>query len=176
MTLPSIDPKSLQRRLEDGSAVLIDVREPSEFARERILGARSLPLSQLDHQDIAGDAGKAVVFCCRTGNRTTVNAAKLSAKTSADSFELLGGIEAWKAAGLPIRREVGAPIELMRQVQIGAGSLVLLGLLLAIWLSPWFLALSAFVGAGLVVAGATGFCGMARMLEIMPWNRRAVVA
>jgi hypothetical protein len=32
--------------------------------------------------------------------------------------------------------------------------------------------LSGFVGAGLVFAGVTGFCGMARLLALMPWNRR----
>jgi hypothetical protein len=58
-------------------------------------------------------------------------------------------------------------------VQIGAGGLVLLGVVLAVLISPWFMALSAFVGAGLVMAGITGFCGMARLLAHMPWNRRA---
>ena len=70
------------------------------------------------------------------------------------------------------------PIELMRQVQIVAGSLVLLGVALGISVAPAFLALSAFVGAGLAFAGISGWCGMARLLAIMPWNRptRAVAA
>ncbi len=63
----------------------------------------------------------------------------------------------------------------MRQVQIAAGSLVLLGVILAVLVSPWFVALSAFVGAGLVMAGVTGFCGMANLLAHMPWNRRSQV-
>jgi hypothetical protein len=64
-----------------------------------------------------------------------------------------------------------APLPIMRQVQIAAGSLVLLGVVLAVLVSPWFMALSAFVGAGLIVAGVTGFCGMANLLLHMPWNR-----
>jgi rhodanese-related sulfurtransferase len=64
-----------------------------------------------------------------------------------------------------------APLPIMRQVQIAAGSLVLLGLVLAVLVSPWFMALSAFVGAGLIVAGISGFCGMANLLLHMPWNR-----
>ena len=64
-----------------------------------------------------------------------------------------------------------APLPIMRQVQIAAGSLVLLGIVLAVLVSPWFMALSAFVGAGLIVAGITGFCGMANLLLHMPWNR-----
>ena len=64
----------------------------------------------------------------------------------------------------------------MRQVQIAAGSLVLLGVLLGAFVAPAFYALSGFVGAGLLFAGASGFCGMARLLAAMPWNRRASAA
>jgi predicted branched-subunit amino acid permease len=59
----------------------------------------------------------------------------------------------------------------MRQVQIAAGSLVVIGVLLGALVHPGFYALSAFVGAGLVFAGVSGFCGMARLLVLMPWNR-----
>ena len=64
------------------------------------------------------------------------------------------------------------PLEIMRQVQIAAGMLVLAGVLLGVFVAPAFLGLSAFVGAGLLVAGVTGWCGMANLLRIMPWNRR----
>ncbi|RZJ93902.1 MAG: DUF2892 domain-containing protein, partial [Brevundimonas sp.] len=79
-----------------------------------------------------------------------------------------------KAADLPAAVDRKAPLELMRQVQIAAGSLVLLGTVLAWLVHPAFIALSGFVGAGLVFAGASGFCGMARVLAVMPWNRRTV--
>ena len=59
----------------------------------------------------------------------------------------------------------------MQQVQIAAGGLVLLGLIMSKLLAPGWIALSWFVGAGLVFAGITGFCGMARLLAVMPWNR-----
>jgi hypothetical protein len=60
-------------------------------------------------------------------------------------------------------------------VQITAGSFVLLGVLLALLVSPWFVLLSAFIGAGLVFSGVTGTCGMARALMLMPWNKPAAV-
>ena len=66
----------------------------------------------------------------------------------------------------------GQPIEIMRQVQITAGSLVLLGVILGTWVAPAFYGLSAFVGAGLMFAGISGWCGMAKILAVMPWNRR----
>jgi hypothetical protein len=58
-------------------------------------------------------------------------------------------------------------------VQIGAGGLALLGTILGLSISPWFFAIPLFVGAGLLFAGLTGFCGMAA-LERAPWNRVAV--
>ena len=67
------------------------------------------------------------------------------------------------------------PLPHMRQVQIGAGGLVVLGIALGYLASPWFFLLSGFVGAGLLQAGITGWCGMANLLLVMPWNspRRA---
>ena len=64
-----------------------------------------------------------------------------------------------------------APLDIMRQVQIGAGSLVLLGVIGGAFLSPALYWLAAFVGAGLLTAGLTGFCGMSKILARMPWNR-----
>jgi hypothetical protein len=57
-------------------------------------------------------------------------------------------------------------------VQIVAGTLVVLGTVLGATVSPWFLLLSGLVGAGLVFAGSTGFCGMAALLLRLPYNRR----
>lgn len=176
MTMPSIDPTTLKRRLDDGSAILIDIREPSEYAREHILGARLVPLSAIDRHDFDRDHGRAVVFHCRSGNRTAANASLLLAKDFPEAYALAGGLEAWKAAGLPTHVDHSAPIDLMRQVQIAAGSLVLLGVLLGVLVTPGFYALSGFVGAGLVFAGVSGFCGMARLLQAMPWNRRAALS
>ncbi len=172
MTLPLIDPATLKQHLEAGKAILIDIREPSEYAREHILGARLAPLSVFDRHDFDGEQDKIAVFHCKSGNRTAMNAATLAGKGFKQAFILQGGLDAWKAAGLPVHFNSAAPIDLMRQVQIAAGGLALLGALLAWLVSPWFILLSGFVGAGLMTAGLTGFCGMARLLALMPWNRR----
>jgi hypothetical protein len=58
-----------------------------------------------------------------------------------------------------------------RQVQLIAGTMVLTGVALGTLVNPWFLVISAFFGAGLTFAGATGTCGLALMLMKMPWNR-----
>ena len=175
MSLKAIDARELHRRLAEGTAVLIDIREPDEHRRERIPGARLVPLSRFEERRIGAMPGCAVVFHCKSGARTRGHAARLLGKGD-DAFMLEGGLEAWKAADLPIERDFKAPLELQRQVHIAAGLLVLTGLLLAALISPWFLALAGFVGAGLTFAGITGFCGMARLLEAMPWNRPAAAS
>jgi rhodanese-related sulfurtransferase len=70
-----------------------------------------------------------------------------------------------------VRKLKNAPLPLMRQVQIAAGSLILLGLILSNTVAPAWIILTWFVGAGLTFAGVSGFCGMARLLAVMPWNR-----
>lgn len=171
--LPAIDTATLKTLLDEDKAVLIDVREDMEYAREHIAGARHVPLSRFDAAEFPTDSGKIAVFCCASGNRTTANADRLTAVGLKDVRQLAGGLSAWKAAGLPVMLNRKAPIDIIRQVQIGAGSMIIAGAVFAALVSPWFIALSGFVGAGLLVAGITGKCGLARVLTLMPWNRAA---
>lgn len=169
--LKTISPQAAATLLREGGATLVDVREPDEHARERIPGARSLPLSRLEEAELAVQDGKPVLFHCRSGARTGGNSDRLSAKAGlCEGYVVEGGLDAWKRAGLPVATDRRQPLELMRQVQIAAGSLVVLGVLLGALVSPWLYALPGFVGAGLVFAGVTGTCGMARLLRMMPWN------
>ena len=172
--LNTITPEDAARLLREGGATLVDVREADEHARERIPGARNLPLSRLEEAELAVHQGKPVLFHCRSGARTAGNADRLAAKAGlCEAYVVEGGLDAWKRAGLPVAEDRRQPIELMRQVQIAAGSMVVLGVLLGAFVTPGFYLLSGFVGAGLVFAGVTGTCGLARVLRMMPWNRRA---
>ena len=65
----------------------------------------------------------------------------------------------------------GLNLPLMRQVQLVIGVLALTGSVLAIAINPWFALIPAFLGAGLTMAGTTGWCGLAHLLAAMPWNR-----
>jgi len=168
MTLRPITPEDTKRRVAQG-ARLIDVRERDEHAREHIPGATCLPVARIPHALETG--ADDVIFHCRSGARTQAHAPLLAAAVNGTAYMLDGGIDAWKRAGFAVERTPNAPLEIMRQVQIAAGMLVLIGILLGAFVAPGFLALSAFVGAGLVFAGTTGWCGMAKLLMAMPWNR-----
>lgn len=174
--LRSISPTHAAELVRKG-AVLVDVREADEYAREHIPGARHHALSRIDAENPIRKGDDVLVFHCRSGARTKGNAARLSAATeNCETYILEGGLDAWKKAGLPVTLDRSQPVDIIRQVQIGAGSLVLLGIALGASVAPGFYVLSGFVGAGLLFAGITGFCGMARLLALMPWNRRAPAA
>lgn len=173
MTLISLSPADARAAIDAG-ARLIDIRGADEHARERIPGAVNVPLDRIG--DLPCD-GRPVVFHCKSGMRTAANAAQLGAAAGDVSAYILGGgIEAWRQAGHPIVVDRSQPLDIMRQVQMIAGALVLTGILLGLFVAPRFLGLSAFVGAGLMFAGVTGWCGMANLLRLMPWNRRAMAS
>lgn len=170
MSLPSVAADEA-RRLIDQGALLVDVREPDENARERIEGARLMPLSRLGQTRIDA-GGRTILFHCKSGMRTQGAAGRLAAAAGegCDAYIVEGGLDALRKAGAPVTRDPRQPIEMQRQVQIGAGALVLSGTLLGLFVAPGFFAVPAFVGAGLIFAGATGFCGMAKLLVYAPWN------
>lgn len=172
-TVTDVDPATLRSWLDSGEAILVDVREDFEHASERIEGAIAHPLSKFDPAQLRERCGDArVVFHCRTGKRSHDAASRFRHPGDERAFHLAGGIEAWKGAGLGVERPATAPrIDVMRQVQMAAGTMVLIGVILGVLVSPWFLTLSGFVGAGLLFAGLSGWCGLAMLIGRMPWNR-----
>lgn len=133
-----------------------------------------MPLAQLASATVP-EGPLPLVLVCQSGNRSARGMQALLQQGHPHPVtDLEGGMGSWQQAGYPVRRLANAPLPLMRQVQIAAGGLVLLGLILSQVLAPPWILLSWFVGAGLVFAGVTGFCGMARLLSLMPWNRVAV--
>jgi rhodanese-related sulfurtransferase len=161
--------QELARQLESGAIGVIDVREPMVFAGGHIAGSLNVPLARLADTQLPDGP---LVLVCQSGNRSLQGCRRLlERQPNRLLLDLEGGIPAWQQAGLPLLRQANAPLPLMRQVQIAAGSLVLLGLILSHTVAPAWIALTWFVGAGLCFAGISGFCGMARLLAAMPWNR-----
>ena len=167
---PTIRARDLDDLLRQGGApFLLDVRSGIEFEGEHIDAARLIPLDQLDARLAEVPEGADVVVVCRTGVRATI-AAEALGRAGRRARVLDGGMNAWRKAGLPVR-EGRKRLPVDRQVQLIAGSMVLAGVALGVLVSPWFLGLAAFFGAGLTFAGATGTCGLALVLMKLPWNR-----
>jgi rhodanese-related sulfurtransferase len=178
--LQSVDAQTLKKWLDSpqerlrqrDTVLLVDVREPAEHAGEKIPGSILLPLSKFNPARIPSDPNKKLVLYCRSGNRSTQAAQKLFAAGFTDVTHLSCGISGWKEQGFPTQVNKNAPISMMRQVQIVAGSLVFTGTVLGAFVSPAFLFLSGFVGAGLMFAGISDTCAMAMLLAKLPYNQK----
>jgi rhodanese-related sulfurtransferase len=154
------------------SASVIDVRTPAEFAEVHVPQAQSIPLDELRPESLPPAKDRPVYLLCRGGQRATKAAEQLAKAGYSQPIIVEGGTLAWVAANLPVTRGTTKVISLERQVRIVAGAVVFTGVLLADFVNPHFIWLSGFVGAGLVFAGITDFCGMGLLLAKMPWNRR----
>lgn len=167
MAFKEVSPKEAADLQQQGW-VLIDVRTPAEFTKLHAEGAHNLPLDQLGVSRFKEFAptGKALLICASGGRSRKAG----DLLTEFDLRSIIGGTGAWVQAGLPVVRGQGV-MSIERQVRIGAGALVVLGVLLGYLVSPFFNLLSLFVGCGLIFAGVTDLCGMALVLAKMPWNR-----
>lgn len=163
---------TLNEKLGNEDLHLVDVREYAEFAGGRVAGAKLLPLGELEKRNAELDRSKPVYVMCRTGNRSAQAQKKLKVLGFENVTNVAGGFEAWKKADLPFERDEKAPWALERQVRFVAGLLVLTGVLLSVFVHPYFIGLSGFVGAGLVFAAVTDTCTMGMILLKMPWNQR----
>lgn len=169
-----ISAKELHSLRESGDIIVVDIREIDEYNREHIPGAHCLPFSTLNAETLNTytKQGVPIVFHCHSGNRTK-QAENTIAESEFDQVYLLdGGITAWKKHGGETNCCKKAPLPLMRQIQIIVGSMVLLGIILGFIFSSLFTLISAFFGAGLLFAGITGYCGLANMLQLLPYNKR----
>jgi rhodanese-related sulfurtransferase len=179
--MKTISPPEFQKLLaEQPGLPVLDVRTPAEYAGVHVKEARNVPLGDLNPQKLYGEGAlrkdQPVYLFCQSGGR----ARKAAEQFAEDGFDngvvIEGGTAAWIDAGLPVERGSVKVISLERQVRIAAGSLVLAGVLLSWFVNYAFIALTAFVGAGLVFAGLTDFCGMGLLLAKLPWNNRKSAA
>jgi rhodanese-related sulfurtransferase len=159
------------RAQQDGVGQIIDVREVDEHRREHIAGATLFPTSAFVASSFPQAAtGRTYFVLCRSGGRAAGVVEQLRAIGRSDVFAIEGGLKGWKAASLPTVRDSSAPMPIMRQVMIAAGSLVAGFTALGAWVSPSWLIGAGFVGCGLAFAGLSGICPMAKLMARMPWN------
>ena len=166
-----LSPLEAQSSLTKPDTCLLDVRTAVEFREKHIPGSRHIPVDELAARSGELDPAQHHVLVCHSGKRAE-RAREILAKSAFHDLSLLeGGVVAWEEGHLPLERSRRRILPLMRQVQLVIGVLALTGSVLAIAINPWFALIPAFLGAGLTMAGTTGWCGLAHLLAAMPWNR-----
>lgn len=175
MTIATASPHDVFLARREKPLPLIDVRMPTEYREIHAEGATLIPLDRLDPKEIVQDPAhgcRPIYLICKTSVRATKAAEQFLAAGITEVIVVTGGMNEWEKAGLPVVRGKKA-VSLDRQVRIAAGSLVLAGVALGWFVHPYLVGLSAFIGAGLVFAGITDWCGMGMLLSKMPWNNRS---
>lgn len=96
-----LPPKAVLEDMKAGRILLIDVREPSEFANQRIHGALLMPLSTFEPKALPVDGARRIVFQCGSGMRSRRALDAFMAATGAEAAHMAGGIGAWRQQGFP---------------------------------------------------------------------------
>ncbi|MBP7134200.1 rhodanese-like domain-containing protein [Patescibacteria group bacterium] len=164
--------QTLEAEKSNSTVEFINVCTPDEYKAKHIEGVKSMPLDQLAARLSELQEKKTIYVHCRSGNRSKRAIEELERLgVKAELVNVEGGLMAWETAGLKTA-STSSRIPLTQQVFIVAGSLILLGVVLTYVGGVGFLLLPGFIGAGLVFAGLTGWCGMALLLSKMPWNKQ----
>ena len=171
--LAMIPPKeALELAAKDPQVKFLDVRSALEFDQAHIKDAVNIPLDML-----AGKIGElsqskqGFIVLCRTGNRSPMAADMLQQAGIPSVRVMEGGMTRWSKERLAVVKGSGG-VSLERQVRVIAGSLILLGMVLARFVHAGFIALSLFVCCGLIYAGLTDNCLMGMLLMKLPYNKK----
>lgn len=171
MSVQEITPSQAKKMIDEQNAVLVDVREPAEHNAKHIPNAKLHPVGSISAKDIE-DHEQTLLVYCQKGMRGKKACSKLLADNpNLQVFNISGGIESWEQNGLQTAQGTSNTLPLDRQVLLTVGILLLIFSTLVILSSSAFIWAVVFMGVGLVVAGSTGFCGLGRLLALMPWNQ-----
>ena len=172
VNLKEIEAASLKQLLDKGEVLLIDVREPLEYKEEHISKAQLFPTSSFDPRTIPDPVGKKLVFYCHLGRRSANAAIKWAEHTGThEIYSLKGGLESWKEERFPTVADKETSSNVESQTYIWSGSLILLGIVLSLLISQWFLIIPGIVALTLVFSGLVGHCYLSWLLSKLPYNR-----
>lgn len=166
-----IDPLVLNEWLGHGDTVVVDVREPREYASGHIPGSVSMPLSSFDPMKVPESGDRKVVLHCASGMRAGQACQRLAAIGRTDVYLFRAGMQGWQGANLPVEGSGKQVVDVQRQVQMTVGAMILAGTLLGYLVAPAWLLLAGLPGVGLLMAGLTGVCPLAILVAKMPWNQ-----
>jgi rhodanese-related sulfurtransferase len=167
----NITPEELKVWMQEGNTALIDVRQPDEYAREHIPQAGNIPQAAVTSGVLEALSADRVVLYCNTGNRSSDAREVVNRGGKVEAYNLAGGIERWRKETGKVKEAQSVALPLQRQVQIAVSLLILTGIALGFFWRPELYLVSVLVGLGLLNAGLTGWCGMAKLLSKAPWNK-----
>lgn len=157
---------------------VIDLRTDAEYCSEHIAPSIRLPSHRVTQanlksalQQAGGAENDTIYLLCQSGMRAFKAIEQLGNLAPLQLCVIEGGLDQLKLEGVATTSSGKRIISLERQVRITAGLLVVIGVLLSHFVHPNFIALTTFVGAGLIFAGVTNTCTMALLLARMPWNQ-----
>jgi rhodanese-related sulfurtransferase len=92
--------------MNQGTTLVLDIREGDDYASGHLPRARHIPLSQLSNRvdEIGKFKEKSVLVTCRTGNKAGAATRLLRQAGFKNVFELRGGVNAWQQASLPVEK------------------------------------------------------------------------
>jgi glyoxylase-like metal-dependent hydrolase (beta-lactamase superfamily II)/rhodanese-related sulfurtransferase len=171
-SIEMISPRDAESLLkQDPQVKILDVRSAMEFSQTHIEPSMNIPIDMISAKigELSQSKQKYLVLC-HSGTRAAM-AADMLLQSGIHTVKVIeGGIAHWEKEKLPVVKGQGG-ISLERQVRIIAGSLVLLGIIMA-WLVSWvFIFISVFVCCGLIYAGITDNCLMGMLLMKLPYNK-----
>ena len=169
MSVKTISVQEAKKIMDSNEAVLIDVREPAEYRSMSIEGSELMPLTTFDGKQVS--KSQKVIVHCQRGRRSEMAISRIEGFEAMDIYSMVGGIEAWKSEGYPVRQAQSQMISIDRQTQLVIGFFVSVFCLLAINFHINYLYGALFFGLGLVNAGLTGWCGLGKLMAKMPWNQ-----
>ncbi|MFC1624655.1 MBL fold metallo-hydrolase [Candidatus Omnitrophota bacterium] len=156
---------------KDTEVKFLDVRSVLEYADAHIKDSLNAPIDTLASriEEIRHQNKKYIVFC-RTGNRSPM-AADMLIQSGIHGVKVMeGGMLRWQKERLPVIKGISG-ISLERQVRIIAGSFILTGILLSLFLNKAFIIISIFAACSLIYAGLTDNCLMGMLLMKLPYNK-----
>jgi len=177
MSYSSEKPGSVFQHSSAAGLCIIDVRTAAEVRAKSLPGAIHIPLQEITVETVQqaiqaqNTPPDKVYFLCQSGRRAEIAGKQLDGQITPALVIVEGGIQAVERSHPDLVLSQGNAISIERQVRIAAGSLVLLGVIAGVLVHSAWLALSGFVGAGLIFAGITDSCAMGLLLARMPWNK-----
>ncbi len=150
--------------------ILIDIREPSEHKSSHIPGSINIPKDIFTQSLLNNLSNDNIVIYCKSGNRCSMLLQNLQLNDKQQVYHLTGGTNALPNDALS-NSSSKKVLPLMQQVQVAIGILIIASYLLAFFVNYNFIYVPAILACGLIFAGLSGFCGLAKLLSKMPWNK-----